>query len=288
METPPGLIGRQWKSQLATLCREATQELVIVSPYISIEGARFVRSVVTQPLSLRPRVKILTDLSPSAVAQGATDPSAVLFLGKIFSVCEVSHLSPLHAKVYIADTKRAIVTSGNLTGGGLDRNYEYGVEIGDDLSVVSIRNDVLDYADIGAHFDLQALQVYAARAREVRGAFTKAQREITRSARRRLQGFVRDIGHDLLRRQLAGGRVHAVFSRTILYLLRRFGQMETEVIHYHVQRLHPELCDDSVDRVIDDERYGKKWKHQVRTAQSGLKRKGWIELYQGKWRLAKT
>ena len=45
-----------------------------------------------------------------------------------------------------------------------------------------------------------------------------------------------------------------------------------------VAAIHPDLCDDSVDRVINGIHFGKKWKHAVRTAQQSLKNKGTIVL----------
>ncbi len=66
------------------------------------------------------------------------------------SVCGIWHLPRLHAKVYVADSRRAIITSGNLTSGGLDLNYEYGVEITDVSTVNDIRRDIHDYAALGA------------------------------------------------------------------------------------------------------------------------------------------
>jgi hypothetical protein len=38
----------------------------------------------------------------------------------------------LHAKVFIFDKKKSVVTSGNLTSGGLLNNYEYGLLINDE------------------------------------------------------------------------------------------------------------------------------------------------------------
>ena len=61
--------------------------------------------------------------------------------------------------------------------------------------------------------------------------------------------------------------------------------MSTEDLYSSIADLHPDLCDDSVDRVIDGKRFGKKWKHAVRTAQQQLKRKGIADLRQGKWSL---
>jgi hypothetical protein len=54
-----------------------------------------------------------------------------------------------------------------------------------------------------------------------------------------------------------------------------------------VQALHPDLCDDLVDRVIDGQHFGKKWKHAVRTAQQHLKRQGQIELHEGRWQITR-
>jgi hypothetical protein len=79
--------------------------------------------------------------------------------------------------------------------------------------------------------------------------------------------------------------LHTVFARTIAFLLRRQGPLTTQQLHPLVQQLHPDLCDDRVDRVIDGKRFGKKWKHAVRTAQQQLKKAGAVALVDGYWRL---
>jgi hypothetical protein len=209
-------------------------------------------------------------------------------LAESFHSAEIFHLPRLHAKVYVADSVAAIVTSGNLTHGGLERNFEYGVEIRDTAAVELIRVDVLDYASLGARFAIDELRAYAEHAEEVRKAFRKAQASVARGARKRLELAIMGIGDELLRRQLRGGPVHQVFARTIQYLLRRYGPLETKALHSYIQSIHPDLCDDSVDREIDGEHFGKKWKHQVRSAQSYLKRKGWVGLRGGKWEVVVT
>jgi hypothetical protein len=60
--------------------------------------------------------------------------------------------------------------------------------------------------------------------------------------------------------------------------------MPTVQLHKLISELHPDLCDDSVDRVIEGENFGKKWKHAVRTAQQNLKKKGEIANSEGVWR----
>jgi hypothetical protein len=90
---------------------------------------------------------------------------------------------------------------------------------------------------------------------------------------------------ELVRYRLQGGSVTSVFERTTSYLLRRNGPLSTRELHPLIQQIHPDLCDDTVDRVIDGVHFGKRWKHWVRTAQHHLKSRGEIELHEGKWRL---
>jgi len=59
-------------------------------------------------------------------------------------------------------------------------------------------------------------------------------------------------------------------------------------LHTAVQKIHPDLCDDAVDRVIDGKHSGKKWKHAVRTAQQHLKKTGQIQLIEGRWQIARS
>ena len=44
---------------------------------------------------------------------------------------EVLFVSQLHAKIYLVDRKEAIVTSANLTKGGIEDNYEAGIWLND-------------------------------------------------------------------------------------------------------------------------------------------------------------
>jgi hypothetical protein len=55
-----------------------------------------------------------------------------------------------------------------------------------------------------------------------------------------------------------------------------------------VEGTHPDLCDNSIDRVINGVHFGRKWKHMLRNAQVFLRRKGLIELYDKKWRLVES
>lgn len=51
------------------------------------------------------------------------------------NAAEVRFIKNLHAKFFVVDEKRAVVTSANLTGGGLDDNIEMGVRFDDPAAV---------------------------------------------------------------------------------------------------------------------------------------------------------
>ena len=277
------VIGRDWKHELAALVRSAREDLVISSPYVTMTGCDLIRDNLCPSIRAGGRVSVLTDLSPMSICQGATDPAALQALVSTgYRFC-VSHLPRLHAKVYVADTRAAIVTSGNLTAGGLRQNYEYGLRVSKPSVVASIRGDIIEYAGLGAAVTGEQLATYCELARDVRETYRRSQQAIARSVRRRFEAVIRHAEDDLIRLRLAGGAMHTVFARTILYLLRTFGPLPTVDIHARIEAIHPDLCDNTIDRIIDGKRFGKKWKHAVRTAQQQLKKQAIVELVDGRW-----
>ncbi|MGH9254186.1 MAG: hypothetical protein ACRD3C_06405 [Vicinamibacterales bacterium] len=69
------------------------------------------------------------------------------------------------------------------------------------------------------------------------------------------------------------------------YLLAKHGPLRTEELHPRVSAIHPDLCDDSFDRVINGRHFGKKWKHAVQSAQLRLKSRVQIAIIDGRWTL---
>jgi len=262
---------RGWEPALRELVGSASERLFISSPYITAFGCDLVGDSCSETLEDGGEVAVLTDLSPMPICQGATDPAALRTLANRGHSLVIRHLPRLHAKVYISDERAAIVTSGNLTAGGLIQNYEYGFRISDAAVVRAIRSDVSSYSTLGAEVTDSQLAAFCEIAVEMRVAFRQSQASITRAIRRRFDAIVREAEDELIRLRLAGGAMHTVFARTIMYLLQRHGPLTTLEIHARVEAIHPDLCDNSVDRVIDGKRFGKKWKHAVRTAQQQLK-----------------
>ena len=220
-----------------------------------------------------------------AICMGATDPTAVASFQSGHANSRVVHLPRLHAKVYAADGATAIVTSGNLTGGGLRFNHEYGVLIRDPTGAARIHADIDSLSTLGAELDRAALQTFCGLAEEARDAYRAQMAAASSATVRRLRHALTSATDSLLHARLAGGPLHSVFAATIEHLLSRHGPMTTQQLHPLIQQMHPDLCDDSVDRVIDGKRFGKKWKHAVRTAQQQLKKRGSVQLADDRWML---
>lgn len=279
-------LGRNWSQQLVSLIRSTRKNLLISSPFITSAGCDLLNGNLPDIDKSTGIVSFLTDLSPASICQGSVDPAALCEFCTTWRQAHIWHLPRLHAKVYVADQHTAIVTSGNLTAGGIFQNFEYGACITDSSVVRTIRNDITAYSSLGALISLKQLERFCELASEVRKSFLASQASVARSIRRRFEAVVRETEDELIRFRLAGGAVHTVFARTILYLLRTVGPQSTVQIHHDVQRIHPDLCDDREDRIIDGRHFGKKWKHAVRTAQQQLKKQGVVELQNGLWRTA--
>lgn len=273
----------QWIGEFDSLVRSARDHLMLCAPFVSKHGVSRVREARSGLPPPRNDSLILTDLSPLSVCAGATDPKAVLALGEPLGMIRTVHLPRLHAKVYLADGARAIVTSGNLTLGGLEQNHEYGIDCIDRALAARIERDVTLLASLGCEIDSTALRENCNITDDVRKACASQMRTASRTATRRLNAALRAAEDSLIRVRLEHGPVHAVFAKTIAYLLQRHRQLPTSRLHPLIRRMHPDLCDDSIDRVIDGQRFGKKWKHAVRTAQQQLKKRGQITLRDGDW-----
>jgi hypothetical protein len=176
------------------------------------------------------------------------------------------------------------VTSANLTQPGITGNLEYGVAFSDEIVVREIRRDLQGYAQLGARVGTSEIEVMLRETAELKQAFLRAERSIRVEARRAFREKLEAAHVRLLRQRVKGTTTHAILSDTILFLLAR-GPLRTTELHPLIQQLHPDICDDSIERVIDGVRFGKRWKHYVRTAQQFLKRTGRIRYSGEQWHL---
>ena len=185
------LLRKKWDGRLGALVRNARSELLISSPYVSQRGVELLLSHLSPFQKQTVRLTMLTNLSPGNVCQGSTDPTALKALETNSVSISLYHLPRLHAKAYIADDTAAIVTSANLTAGGLFVNYEYGCEITQQVTVGLIRQDINAYAELGAPVTTEELNKYCEVAGEVRAAFRS---RLARASRAAITRFDRAFG----------------------------------------------------------------------------------------------
>src|SRR4051794_11936179 len=121
------LLDRAWHKALCDLVAQTEKYLFIAAPFITNEGSRLVLDQLPANVRSNGELHVLTDLSPAHVCDGSLEPAAICALYDAVSVPALWHIPRLHAKVYVSDRQRAIVTSGNLTASALFRNVEYGV-----------------------------------------------------------------------------------------------------------------------------------------------------------------
>jgi hypothetical protein len=272
------------EGSLRQLFSHCKRNIFIASPFISEYGV----NVLTDTLVGRGNdviIEILTCVSVNNLEGGYLDLDALVHLWQLQPLLRVWSLPQLHAKVYVIDDDEAVITSSNFTMGGLQRNYEYGIALADRAVVAGISDDMRAYANLGSDFTRPEMEVLAGEARELRDS----RQELERSGRRSTSGKRYRAQQVKVQDALLGTRVKerpitAIFADTIRYLLRS-EPMTTQQLHRRIKEIHPDICDDTIDRVINGQHFGKLWKHQVRNAQVVLARRGEIALRGARWQL---
>jgi len=278
---------RGWDKNLTMMFNNVKSELTISSPYISDAGANLLIKSVSNSFKEKGLLRFITDLSPKNIYQGSTNPFSFEKFFKEINLVQVFHLSKLHAKVYIQDNKKAIITSGNLTAGGLYNNFEYGILTEDSRLVSYIKNDLTDYGNLGALINFKDIQNYCNLSERVSEIYLKKEESFNIEVENQFIDAIEKANDELIKFKLAGGKIHPVFQKTILYILNKYGALEQDTINGLIQEIHPDLCNNEVERVINGVAFGKKWKHAARTAMQRLKKHKTVELINGKWTLIK-
>ena len=280
-------ITSQWAVTFDQFVASIQESAIIVAPYITRPGVdRLVKG-----LRFRRRVKldVLTSLEEHSLANGAVDSSALQRLCARVPGTTVRHLLRLHAKAYVADEHTAIVTSSNLTYGGLFRNRELGIAITDPDAVKDIADDLREYGNLGVIVPCDELTSLDSMVEEARRLKETADEAASGPATEAYQDALKGIGRHLADLRTAGDEfvvnpeasINAQLCDAIRYVLRHNGPMSTRDMNPLVQALKPELCDDDADLVINGVSYGRGWKHKVRNAQTVLKRAGIVANEEG-------
>ena len=114
-----------------------SQEQLLASPFIKANVAKMI--LENKPTDSK--ISLMTNYKLTNFYRKSSDLTALKYF--IDKQMEVRNYPTLHAKTYIFDSERAIVTSANLTLGGLQNNYECGVLIHDSNTVSKLKSDFL-------------------------------------------------------------------------------------------------------------------------------------------------
>lgn len=114
-----------------------SQEQLLASPFIKANIAKMILD--NKPTGST--ISLMTSYKLTNFYRKSSDLTALKYF--IDKQMEVRNFPTLHAKTYIFDSERAIITSANLTLGGLQNNYECGVLIHDSNTVERLKSEFL-------------------------------------------------------------------------------------------------------------------------------------------------
>jgi hypothetical protein len=249
-----------WKNDFVDIIKKTKEEMFISSPYVDHKGVDLLCRIIEKKSQVK--LFIITNLTIQNIVNKFTDPTALLKLYENFKFVQISSLGKLHAKVYLIDDIGGIITSANLTGGGLIANFEYGVFINDREIISTVKDDMFKYFSLGNVLDKKILEKISGEAKKIYLVKKKTENVIRKTKLSQLLKHATDnLNIELLKNRVKEGKtVNAIFSNTILYLLEKKGPLTTSELHPLIQSIHPDICDDSIDRVINGQHFGKKLK----------------------------
>jgi phosphatidylserine/phosphatidylglycerophosphate/cardiolipin synthase-like enzyme len=129
------IIKSPWESTFLRLLTEAKTNVLLASPFIKLQTASLITKHIRRGIDFR----YINSFKLAHFHTGASDLEALSVLKN--DNCRLKNVHNLHAKLFIIDNA-AIITSGNLTPGGLRNNLEYGILTTDKI-VDEIKTDYL-------------------------------------------------------------------------------------------------------------------------------------------------
>ena len=129
------IVDRGWEKELTDALAVDSSHVRIVSPFIKVSA---IKPLLDQKPS---KIQVITRFNLADFSAGVSDLEALRKLAE--SGAQVRGIRNLHAKLYAFGSTLAIVTSANLTGAGLSRNFELGV-VSDDAAMIRACQDYFD------------------------------------------------------------------------------------------------------------------------------------------------
>jgi len=129
------LIKNPCEDIILDLTNNCRKNIRITSPYVKLNPVK----KILNTKSIDTKLKLIMAFKLENFYRSASDLEALRLILKKRG--KIKNYHQLHAKTYIFDSNYAIITSANLTQGGLINNYEYGVLIENRSLVKKIIDD---------------------------------------------------------------------------------------------------------------------------------------------------
>lgn len=129
------IITNPWKKDFLRLVKESKQSIKITSPFVKQNICKEIFEIKNK----QTRFELITSFKLANVFSHSLDLAGLEHILDNEGI--IKNYPRLHSKMYVFDDTQAVVTSANLTNGGLLTNYEYGIFIDDKKLVDKISHD---------------------------------------------------------------------------------------------------------------------------------------------------
>lgn len=215
---------------------KTSKEQLFTSPFVKNN----ITNMVIENRPSNSKISLLTSYKLTNFYRGASDLQALSDCIK--NNIEVKSYSRLHAKTYIFDSKKAIVTSANLTLGGLQNNYECGVLVEDEKIVTELKENFLSLFEdkeisptVTEDVISTTLEILSKVPKEKKVRFEKTEEDIFPE----LENDLYDAGIETITKTLSGWRLD-VFNAVLKIPQNIFDLKTVYEFKNELQRLHPE------------------------------------------------
>lgn len=115
------IVKNPWDKKLYQLVSQSQKNIKISSPYISKQICKN----IFQSKNAQTKIQLITDFKINNLINNSLDIQALEEF--IANNSLIKSYPSLHAKIYIFDDEKFVISSSNLTFGGLVKNFEYGI-----------------------------------------------------------------------------------------------------------------------------------------------------------------
>jgi len=221
------------------LVRNSCEQL-FASPFIKANVA----SMILENKPQEAKISLLTCYKLNSFYRNSSDVAALKFF--IESNVNVRSYPRLHAKTYIFDSEKAFITSGNLTLGGLQNNYECGVLINDANTVSKLKSDFLNIFTDDQQVSVITEEILSTTEnilskvpKEKKIHFEISEKELFAECHIEPEYDLYDGGIDTITESLSGWRLD-IFN-VVSNITTNVFELDHVYAHkHHLQELHPE------------------------------------------------